>query len=764
MGTAAPGREPPSILIGASLLLLSFATVLFTLAIWKLLSFFIMPSLFFDLLFVGFPAGAFIGVSCFRGGMESFRKTLWILFAVMAASIGACLACKHFDYLRAHLFDVKIGRLLVQMGTFTAFFFPFFCAYGLSEYIGYQVGRSRLRGRMGIVYALYLFGAAAAYLVLELSRRQLGITGMLGLSLFLVAAAAFLLGGSPASRIASGIVCAGLALGSVFPGLKAVEAGFLDLYKGEGFQSTKAYARPDKGGYRTAFQAWGRYSLTEILHSSAEGQFAGFYNDLMQWEYAPGAGFRERMIGAAPIHFAPQGSRIAIIGAGGGRQVKWALQPRYRFEKIVALELEPAVMEAVRGPLREDFGRVYEADGVVALVAEARGYMERSTESFDLIFLPSVGGYPQMMLEPGNMIRTADAYRTLRDRLTPRGVLAIWYPSGLDSQGILTQEYVRTLGAQGLGMRTLAYQSTWEFLILAAKGPEGKLPTAAEIDAFLTAPSDPSGLPPIDPKKQKDELAQPYFVADDPGFRPITDEKPFLAGNVRYIFGMNQVYALFGIVGGFLAVLAAIAFVALRRRGDPGIPGRSYAQVAGLSLLIGANFILFEHFAILALFRKLYVFQEALFLGAIGFLILTGLGSALLGPRARPWAQGAALVLLVPLLVFQEALSVPALLAFMAPVAFATGSFFPALFDLAARNPLAVFAMDAFGAALGSLVAFFVPIAFGFSAYFPIAGAVFAATCVAAWAFLRRTSCAPSPAPSPVSVAPNADEAHPTRP
>jgi hypothetical protein len=213
---------------------------------------------------------------------------------------------------------------------------------------------------------------------------------------------------------------------------------------------------------------------------------------------------------------------------------------------------------------------------------------------------------------------------------------------------------------------------------------------------------------------------------------------------VRNIFSMEQVYELFGIVGTLLSLLAAAAFLALRRRGDPGIPGRSYAQVAALSLLIGANFILFEHFAVLALFRKLYIFQDALYLGAIGFLILTGLGSAILGPRARPWAQGAALLLLVPLLVFQDTLPVPALLALMAPVAFATGSFFPALFDLAARNPLAVFAMDAFGAALGSLLAFFVPIAFGFSAYFPIAGAVFAATCLAAWRFLAPAGLRPA--------------------
>ena len=43
-------------------------------------------------------------------------------------------------------------------------FLPFFAAYGLSEYMGYQVGRRNLGGRMRLVYALAPFGAAMAYL------------------------------------------------------------------------------------------------------------------------------------------------------------------------------------------------------------------------------------------------------------------------------------------------------------------------------------------------------------------------------------------------------------------------------------------------------------------------------------------------------------------------------------------------------------------------------------------------------------------------
>jgi len=126
------------------LFLLSFATVVFTIVLFRLLTFFIMPSLFFDLLFIGFPLGALAGVYFYTVSKQSFLKTLWILQGAMLFSILAMLACKHFDYLRAHLFDVELQRLFHQMLIFTLFFLPFFIAYGLSEYIGYQMGRRTL--------------------------------------------------------------------------------------------------------------------------------------------------------------------------------------------------------------------------------------------------------------------------------------------------------------------------------------------------------------------------------------------------------------------------------------------------------------------------------------------------------------------------------------------------------------------------------------------------------------------------------------------
>jgi hypothetical protein len=153
----------------AALFLLSFATVLFTIVLCRLLTFFIMPSPFFDLLFIGFSLGALAGAYLFHVRKASFVHSLWILLGAMVFSVVAMLACEHFDYLRAHLFDVHLQQLFVQMLAFTFFFLPFFVAYGLNEYLGYQIGGRHLRGRMPIVYAIYPFGAAAAYLFAQVA-------------------------------------------------------------------------------------------------------------------------------------------------------------------------------------------------------------------------------------------------------------------------------------------------------------------------------------------------------------------------------------------------------------------------------------------------------------------------------------------------------------------------------------------------------------------------------------------------------------------
>jgi len=320
------------------------------------------------------------------------------------------------------------------------------------------------------------------------------------------------------------------------------------------------------------------------------------------------------------------------------------------------------------------------------------------------------------MLEPGNMIRTLEAYRLMTERLTPTGVLAIWYPRGLDPQGILSRQYVDTF--RSLGLHANWYGNSGEVLILcSASADQAVLPEKATSELF-SAKIGPFDLP----QPESAPVLLPY--EGDPEFRPITDEKPFLAGNIRHLLTLTQVRALFGwLAFGVSALGCAIAF-ALRRRGDPQIPGISYTSLVMASLLVGANFLVMEHALVIALFRYSFVYYDSLVFSAISFLVLSGLGSMFVSERYRKVAYAISGVSCGILLVFGSQLPALGVAGAIVPGAFALGSYFPSLFEAAQRNPLAVFAMDAVGAALGSLCAFFVPIVFGLSRLFSVAAVI----------------------------------------
>lgn len=712
--------------VATALFLLSFGTVLFTVVLFRLLTFFIMPSLFFDLLFVGFPLGALLGAYFFRIDFKSFDKSLWILMGVMGFSVVAMLACKHFDYLRAHLFDIELMQLFLQMLIFTLFFLPFFIAYGLSEYIGYQIGRKVIRGKMYVVYALYLFGAALGYLFAEYAFSTFGVITMMVIPFLCVAMAMTLLRSK--FTFSLGIVHSMIIILLIFPDM---DNQFLELYKGTSFQSTHYYSNQ---GYEQVYQEWGKYSLVEIMKAPThEPMYAGFYSDIHQWQFAPDAGFFQHSLGMLPIDNLPEGSSIAIVGSGGGRQVQYAKIKGDKFDRILAIELEPGVLKAVREGLSEEFNHVYDGDNIEVVNEEARSYMENTNETFDLIYLPSVGGYPQMMLEPGNMIRTIDAFKTLRNRLTDNGVLAIWFPKGLDPQQILTEQYIHTLESPEINLRVNAFQSSTDILILAA-AHEHLIPNIEGARQFFRGPKDslvPQGVTGGAPLR----ISKTW---DDGEFKPITDNQPFLAGNVQHIFSIDQVGRLFLLVAGILILFASVLILFIARKGKSFITGRTFNQTLWISVLVGANFLIMEHYLILALFKKMYVYHDALVLGAISFLIVSGLGSTLITAKHRPAFQFVGGVFILILLFSQDYLSPAANILLLAPIAFVTGSFFPALFEAASKKPLVVFAADAIGSAVGMMVAFFVPIIFGFSLYFIVGTVVFLSTAIGTYLFFKE--------------------------
>jgi hypothetical protein len=391
------------------------------------------------------------------------------------------------------------------------------------------------------------------------------------------------------------------------------------------------------------------------------------------------------------------------------------------------MEIEPAVVDAIQGPLREGFENVYNQDSVEVYVGEARGYFERSRERFDLIMLISVGGYPQLMLEPGNMIRTSEAFRLFRDRLTPDGLLVVGYPSLIDKKAVLLRQYTQTL--KHLGMETHVFASRTEYFLLMANRPDASAERQSKWEQGRRQLA-----------RYAKELSDRELYLHD--FRPITDDRPYLAGNLQSVLSEGQIWKMARVLSILIGAIALVLALYLPRGlRHPDLPLRP-AALLGMALLIGANFMLIEQLCVIQIFRRLYAYYDSLVIGIVAFLTLTGLGS-LLAPKGK----------LAPVLAVTVALAivwwlapadwdVAAAAALFLPVILATGTFFPVLFEEVPTGRFAFFAMDAVGAAAGGLVSFFVPMIFGLRALTGVAMVVFLVTCLGTVLCLRRVKYA----------------------
>ncbi len=122
---------------------------------------------------------------------------------------------------------------------------------------------------------------------------------------------------------------------------------------------------------------------------------------------------------------------VLVIGPGGGRDVLAALASGA--PHVTAVEVNPAVIEAVRGPFAEYAGHVYDRPDVEVAVNDARGYIARSPHRYDVIQASLIdtwaaGGSGAFALSE-NSLYTVDAFEDYFDHLTEDGIVTIsrWY-------------------------------------------------------------------------------------------------------------------------------------------------------------------------------------------------------------------------------------------------------------------------------------------------------------------------------------------------
>ncbi len=133
---------------------------------------------------------------------------------------------------------------------------------------------------------------------------------------------------------------------------------------------------------------------------------------------------------ALPYYLHDQAS-VFVIGPGGGRDVLTALS--FNAAHIVAVELNPLIVDLVRGPYAEYAGFIYQRPEVDVFVDDARTYLSATAGHFDIIQASLIDTFASTSAGAfalsENGIYTVEAFEEYYDHLTEDGLVNFsrWY-------------------------------------------------------------------------------------------------------------------------------------------------------------------------------------------------------------------------------------------------------------------------------------------------------------------------------------------------
>lgn len=137
------------------------------------------------------------------------------------------------------------------------------------------------------------------------------------------------------------------------------------------------------------------------------------------------AGHLRTWIGVPAYKILPPNPKVLIIGPGGGRDV---LAARLFGADVTAVEVNGLIVDLMRrGPFAAFSGHIYDAPGVTAVHDEARSWLRRSDEKFDLIQATLVDTWAATasgaFTLAENALYTVEAFDDFFSHLTDQGIV-----------------------------------------------------------------------------------------------------------------------------------------------------------------------------------------------------------------------------------------------------------------------------------------------------------------------------------------------------
>lgn len=428
---------------------------------------------------------------------------------------------------------------------------------------------------------------------------------------------------------------------------------------------------------------------------------------------------------------------VLILGAGTGADVLMAMY--HGAEKIDAVELNPQVSELVTDTYAEFAGYLYDDERVTVHIGEARGFVVRGDEQYDLIQVAlldsfSASGSGVQALNE-SYLYTVEAIRKFLEHTRSGGLLAItrWLklpPRDNLKLVAIVIEALRQSGAAEPG-RQLAVVRSWNTSTLLVKNGEFSVDELAAIREFARSHSFDTAYYPGMPASDANRfnlLEEPYLydginalLGDEANdfierykfhIAPATDNQPYFFhffkwGTLPEVMALRKRGGASLIEWGYLILTATVAQGAIAgallillplSRIERTWPSGTGPQMGTYFFILGLAFLFVE----IAFIQKFILFlSHPLYAVAVvlsGFLVFAGLGSAYsarlrqrvteTGPSPVSIAVGGiaffslAYVTLLPqlfdaLIGLTDSIKMALSILFIAPLAFCMGMPFP---------------------------------------------------------------------------------------
>ena len=328
-----------------------------------------------------------------------------------------------------------------------------------------------------------------------------------------------------------------------------------------------------------------------------------------------------------------QDPKVLVIGSGGGRDVVASLVSGSK--DVTSVEINPIIYDTVKS-YGDRAGNVYSHQYVRSHVDEGRSFITRSSEKYDIIYVPFVDTWASVssggLSVSENFLYTLEGFQQYYDHLTERGkiVTVRWlidaprfistYAKLLEQNGIPQDQLHRHLMMVTSDSYT---QDPSVTMVVFSKSPFTDEEISFLSQSFSQYDYKPILVPeqvmrePYDALLSGDITLEQFYNLFDTKAYPVTDDNPYFLSFEKPLPPVVEVllYASIGIVAIFLLV----PFAWIRRRRGEREAGGGEEEV-GISIkkreigirtvipyfaALGVGFILIE----LALLQKLILFM-----------------------------------------------------------------------------------------------------------------------------------------------------------